>query len=125
MADEWRNISTAGSIYTVSDLNWKVAAVGDFDGDGKSDIFWLNTSNGQAAIWLMDGTNYSQAQNLSQNIYYTWNVVRASDFNGDGKADILFRNTVSGQNAIWLMDGFTLTSAETIYTVSDLTWQMH
>ena len=29
---------------TLADLNWKVAGTGDFDGDGKSDIYWRNTS---------------------------------------------------------------------------------
>ena len=28
---------------------------GDFNGDGKADILWQN-DNGQAAIWLMNGT---------------------------------------------------------------------
>ena len=31
-------------------------ATSDFNADGKSDILWQNT-NGQAAIWLMNGTN--------------------------------------------------------------------
>jgi hypothetical protein len=29
---------------------------GDFNGDGFSDSLWQNT-NGQTAIWLMNGTN--------------------------------------------------------------------
>ena len=36
---------------TLADLNWKVAGTGDFDGDGKSDICWRNTSTGQNYIW--------------------------------------------------------------------------
>jgi hypothetical protein len=30
--------------------------IGDFNNDGMSDIVWQNT-NGQAAIWLMNGVN--------------------------------------------------------------------
>ena len=33
----------------MADLNWQVAGTGDFDGDGKSDIFWRNTSTGENA----------------------------------------------------------------------------
>jgi hypothetical protein len=36
----------------VPDLNWKVVGSGDFDGDGKSDLFWRNSGTGDNAIWL-------------------------------------------------------------------------
>ena len=35
----------------MADQNWKIAGTGDFNGDGKSDIFWRNTSTGDNAIW--------------------------------------------------------------------------
>ncbi|MGB5082811.1 MAG: FG-GAP-like repeat-containing protein [Burkholderiales bacterium] len=40
---------------TVPDLNWGIAGVGDFDGDGKSDIAWRNRVTGENAAWLMNG----------------------------------------------------------------------
>ena len=36
--------------------SWKEIGTGDFNDDGHSDILWQNT-NGQAAIWEMNGTN--------------------------------------------------------------------
>ena len=36
-------------------LNWVVAGVGDFNGDGKSDILWVNTVSGELLVWLMNG----------------------------------------------------------------------
>ena len=33
---------------------WSVQRVGDFNGDGKSDLVWQNT-DGSSALWLMDG----------------------------------------------------------------------
>ena len=36
--------------------DWKIAGVGDFDGDGKADILWRNTSTGQSSVYLMNGT---------------------------------------------------------------------
>src|SRR5205814_118372 len=45
-----------GYVRTVADPNWTVAGIGDFDGDGKADILWRNTSTGQNYIYFMDGT---------------------------------------------------------------------
>jgi len=43
-------------ITAVADLNWKVADVGDYNKDGKSDILWRHATTGQNAIWFMNGT---------------------------------------------------------------------
>jgi len=52
-----KNVSSAGGLAGPNPgPSWQVIGVGDFNNDGKSDILWQNT-NGQAAIWEMDGTN--------------------------------------------------------------------
>src|SRR6266851_4930956 len=47
---------TEGYIRTGADLNWKVVGIGDFDGDGKADILWRNSSTGENYIYPMNGT---------------------------------------------------------------------
>jgi hypothetical protein len=37
-------------------LAWQVASVGDFNGDGRSDIL-CQKGSGEVAIWEMDGTS--------------------------------------------------------------------
>jgi hypothetical protein len=39
----------------VSDTNWKVRAVGDYNGDGKPDIVWQYTPTGDILVWFMNG----------------------------------------------------------------------
>ncbi|WP_158681667.1 FG-GAP-like repeat-containing protein [Microbulbifer pacificus] len=78
----------------------------DFDGDGKSDLFWRRGSDGQPQIWFMDG--HSVLQNRwTWNVGSNWEFRDSADFNGDGKADIMWQNA-SGQVKIWLMDGHTI-----------------
>jgi serralysin len=40
--------------------SWQIAGVGDFNGDGKSDILWHN-SNGAIAIWDSGVTSHTVA----------------------------------------------------------------
>ena len=74
----------------------------DFNGDGKADILWRDTS-GAVAIWLMNGTAVASTGILGT-VTTDWTIVGVGDFNGDARADILWRHT-SGALAVWLMNG--------------------
>ena len=76
---------------------WLNQAVGDFDGDGSSDVFYRNTKTGQNEIVLR--AFYERPGVTIQN--QDWQVVGAGDFDGDDRSDLFWRNRRTGQNIIW------------------------
>jgi hypothetical protein len=82
-------------------IDWKVAGIADFDGDGKADIFWRNI-NGANAIWLMNGPQVKQVLNVA-GLGTDWSIAGIADFDRDGKPDLLWRN-IGGYNGIWFMN---------------------
>ena len=57
----------------------------DFNGDGKADILWRNSTTGDVAIWLMDRTSFAGGSDIGT-IDLKWQIVGVGDFDGDGKA---------------------------------------
>jgi enoyl-CoA hydratase/carnithine racemase len=47
--------------------NWQVVQIGDFNGDGSSDILWRDSGTGALSEWLMTGNVVSGATTLSAN----------------------------------------------------------
>lgn len=69
----------------------------DYNGDGKSDIFWRHSQTNQNSIWLAG----SPAGALASSTAAGWNVVGNGDFNGDGRADLFWRHSTLAINSIW------------------------
>ena len=57
-----------------------IVATGDFNGDGKTDIVWENTSTGKRVIWFMNGTTFSSSFNLGI-VSPDWRIAAVADFN--------------------------------------------
>lgn len=76
-------IITSGAIYPV------VPAVGDFDGDGKSDILIANGINATLYVTRSQGPIPFQLNNPVQT-YQTPSPVAIGDYDGDGRTDFAF-----------------------------------
>jgi hypothetical protein len=96
---------------------WTIQGVGDFNGDGKADILWQNSSTGEVYIWLMNGTTQTGGGSLGI-VSTAWSIAGVGDFNKDGKADILWRNSTTGEVYLWLMNGTLIASQASLGTVS-------
>jgi hypothetical protein len=101
-----------------SDANWAIAAALDFNGDGRRDLLWYNSTSGNAVIWYMDaqvkriqGTFTSPASAGNNN----WRIVAAGNYGKgpsvagapapvDRAPDIVWRNATSGKFVVWHMD---------------------
>jgi hypothetical protein len=118
-------ISSGASIAAVTDLNWSIAGVGDFHGDGKADILWRNTATGENAVYFMNGAAISSAAGMNAMTDLNWSIAGVGDFDADGKSDVLWHNNVTGENIVWLMNGTTLLSSGAVFaTVADLSWSI-
>jgi FG-GAP-like repeat len=94
---------TATFVANVTYPLWTIIGLGDFNGDGYSDILWRDTS-GDLALWEMNGTRVLNPTATFVATVPGWSVVGTGDFNGDGMSDILWTNG-NGVYAIWEMNG--------------------
>lgn len=92
--------------------DWKVKGVGDFDGDGVSDLVFQNARSGDVYVWDVDGSKPLDGWNSVKDAGYVgrspgldWQVKVVGDFNNDGKDDLLFQNAKDGSLYIWELDG--------------------
>jgi hypothetical protein len=85
---------------------WQIAGVGDFNGDGRDDLFWRH-ENGTISNWLYAGglglsTFHINDSVAMRYVSTDWQVVAIGDYNGDGRDDILWRNSTTGHLSNWL-----------------------
>jgi hypothetical protein len=102
----------------VTDINWEVKGVADFNKDGVGDLLWRNKVTGENAIWLMKN---SPANGIELDKGYflpstdnSWSIRGVGDFDKDGKQNILWQRS-NGEAAIW---GINYDSAATTNPLS-------
>jgi hypothetical protein len=59
----------------LADLDWKIRAVGDLNGDDMPDLIWQHRIDGRVAVWLMNGTNLISGSVIAQVADTNWEIV--------------------------------------------------
>jgi hypothetical protein len=90
--------SAEGALFVYLGEGVRNHARNDFDGDGKSDLLFLNTNTG--------GTRYWKGAAKTQAIYpgaydLNYSYQGSGDFDGDGKADLFFTRASNHFTLIW------------------------
>src|SRR5438552_16711152 len=101
-------ITGKGSVRTEPDLNWQVAGVGDFNGDGTADILWRYSSTGENYVYLMNGTTITGEGYLAE-ADLNWQVDGVGEVDGDGRGDNKWRNRDTGEEHGLVKKGTTNT----------------
>ncbi|MBV1689798.1 VCBS repeat-containing protein [Novosphingobium sp. G106] len=63
--------------------------VGDFDGDGRSDLLRVSTSDASLSVLLSDGTKFLDPVSWNTDGATLSGTLLTGDFNGDGKTDVI------------------------------------
>lgn len=92
----------------------------DFDGDGKSDVFWRNSASGASMVWR--SANYATRYDEGTVVSSAWQPVASGDFDGDGKSDIFWRNLSNGDNMVWPSGKYA--QRKSLTAVRGLDWQV-
>lgn len=117
----WRQLSTgtmavwimngAGYQYgygisgVVAGVDWFVAGVADFNGDGRADILFRNKAAGTLAVWVLNSSTLQAGYGVGTAMSSDWVVQDVGDMDGDRTADILWRSKSTGAVTAWLLRG--------------------
>ena len=81
---------------------WSPAQIGDFNGDGTSDIAWYNPATNKIDIWLMQNGQWSASVDVGA--HPAGGVaVGVGDFDQNGVSDIMWRDSATGFIDNWML----------------------
>jgi hypothetical protein len=88
---------------------WVIIGLGDFNGDGRTDLLWYNQYNGEYGVWLLNGINILRTYSYGTvDPKSGWLTIGLGDFNGDGRTDLLWYNQFNNNYGAWLLNGGTI-----------------
>ncbi len=117
-----RDDSEAVELLAEPDTFWRLCGTGDFNSDNQIDLVWRNLSNGQNAVWLMNGTIRTAVAYLPTAPNLDWMLSGTGFFDDDEKIDLVWRNLADGRNAVWYMNGVSVKGYGLLSPATNLDW---
>jgi hypothetical protein len=128
----WISISNGSTSFTTTlwatlatPTSWATQVVGDFNGDGRSDIANYRPSDATWWISVSSGTSFTTTQWATLPYASGWTSQLVGDFNNDGKADIA---NYHASDATWWVstsNGTSLTSSLKVTHSTTVGWNTH
>lgn len=100
--------TVTGAYVSTAALDWRIAGVADYNGDGRADILLQQQSTGVVGIWLLNGASVSAWGSLGA-ASSDFQIAATGDFNGDHSADILWHQLSTGAASVWLVNATATT----------------
>jgi hypothetical protein len=89
---------------------WRVAGVGDVNGDGRPDLVWQNDATGAISIYYLNGLVLQIYEDRPAVADPNWKIKAVGDYNGDGRVDVIWQHATQGDLFAWFLNGTTLVS---------------
>lgn len=102
----WSTYTGSVALPAMTDVNWYLGGVADFDNNGFPDLVWHHMTTGANILWLMTGTNgtYIGSTKTLASSAAALRPEAVADYTGDGCIDIVMRNVSTGANELWAYD---------------------
>ena len=103
----------------------KLAAIGDFDGNGSADLLWKLADGGDLEVWQLDGGVITATRVLDRSTAPSadgWKVAGTADFDADGGEDLVLWNASRGEVQLWMLDA-TGVASRTEYGSLNSRWK--
>jgi hypothetical protein len=93
---------------TAGPTGWSIAATGDLNRDGRTDVLWQNDTTQQVTVWYMGGPGGNTMTSfawVAMSGTAGWRLASVADINRDGVLDILWQHNSTAQLIVWYMGG--------------------
>ena len=124
---DWRVQNDTASTFTIiagvaPGGGWVYDGVGDFNGDGTSDILWQNGAT--LAIWEIQNGALLKSVTVSTAAPTGYTFEGVGDYFDSGTSDILWQNQTNGQTLIWEMQNAQVVATTTPGAADPSSWHI-
>jgi hypothetical protein len=89
---------------TFASRDWRPVGIGDFNGDGQTDLLFQNQRDGSVQYWELKNGQLQGIHSLGT-VSPDWQARTTADLGGKGISDLILQQGQDGPLALWRFDG--------------------